>query len=261
MPDPARRRFPRRAPLWRQLLLSAALHLAVLGAALWLIAPPSLPVTAPDRGIPVAIVTLPPPTPDATAVPPAPPGTGAPLAGDPARDTTTAPAAGDEAHAPAPLPVPAETGEDSQDSAAKAPAVPQPPEPAPRIKADKLYSAGILADPRSREALKELSRLVPEDRIIQLCNVEAMEQVHVHRPELHPDLLIAYAMGDADLEGLTLRAEGGAIRSDRHWFRIGFSCEVSPDLTAVRAFDFALGDPIPESEWEAHFLTADDPVD
>ncbi|KGF66797.1 hypothetical protein LL06_26120, partial [Hoeflea sp. BAL378] len=124
------------------------------------------------------------------------------------------------------------------------------------MKADIFYASRILADPRSRQALLALRQLVPEERIIQLCNVEAMEQVHVFRPELAPDLVIAYAMADPVLAGLTLTAEGGALRSGRHWYRIGFACDVSADLETVTAFDFSLGARIPETDWAAHSLTA-----
>ena len=225
--------------IWRRLAVSAALHGAV-ALVLWLIPPPTRLEPLREPGIAVEIVALP----AAALSRPAPPAV-----------VTEAPSDA----APAALP-----------DVAPAPASPEPPVlsslptpsgPAPRVKADRLYSSRSLADARSRKALLALRQLVPEDRIIQLCNVEAMEQVHVWKPEFKPDLVIAYAMADPVLAGLTLNAEGGALRSGRDWYRIGFACAVSADLETVTAFDFSLGERIPETEWAAHFLTAGDPAD
>ncbi|MCF3643261.1 DUF930 domain-containing protein [Rhizobium sp. TRM95111] len=126
------------------------------------------------------------------------------------------------------------------------------------IRARQLFSSAILADPRSREALAGLGQLAPGLRIEQLCNLEAMEQVHRWKPAIEPDFLVAYAMADTELFGRTLSAPGGAFRSKRHWYGIGFDCTVSADLASVAAFAFRMGAEIPESEWESHMLTADD---
>ncbi|WP_234704331.1 DUF930 domain-containing protein [Rhizobium nepotum] len=50
------------------------------------------------------------------------------------------------------------------------------------VRAKELFSAKVLADPRSKEALVALKQLGRDDRVIQLCNVEAMEQVHIWKP-------------------------------------------------------------------------------
>ncbi|QCL98003.1 DUF930 domain-containing protein (plasmid) [Agrobacterium tumefaciens] len=121
-----------------------------------------------------------------------------------------------------------------------------------------MFSAKILADPRSKGALVALRQLATDDRIIQLCNVEVMEQVHRWNPDYQPDFVVAYAIADTKLSGLTLQADGGALRSKRHWYDVKFRCEVTPDLEKVVAFEFSLGAEIPESEWEAHSLPIGD---
>ncbi|OHV78034.1 DUF930 domain-containing protein [Ensifer sp. LCM 4579] len=126
------------------------------------------------------------------------------------------------------------------------------------IRAAQLLSTSVLANPRSRRALEGLRQLAASERIVQLCNLEAMEQVHRWRPEFQPDFLIAYAMGDPVLSGTLLRADGGALRSQGAWYNISYRCEVSADLAAVAAFEFAVGREIPTKAWEAHSLTADD---
>lgn len=130
------------------------------------------------------------------------------------------------------------------------------------VRAQELLSAKVLADPRSKEALVALKQLGTDDRIIQLCNVEAMEQVHVWKADFQPDFVVAYAMADTKLSGLTLQADGAALRSKRHWYDIKFKCEVTQDLESVVAFEFSLGTEIPKSEWETHSLpVADGPSD
>lgn len=131
----------------------------------------------------------------------------------------------------------------------------QPEVPA-TVQAKQLFSAAILADPRSRQALEGLSQLAYDERIVQLCNLEAMEQVHRWRSDFAPDFLVAYAMADTRLVGQRLRADGAAFRSNDRWYEIKFNCEAAPDIKSVVAFEFQVGDEIPESEWEAHFLSA-----
>lgn len=126
------------------------------------------------------------------------------------------------------------------------------------VRATQLFSSHILADPRSRRALEGLRQLATAERIVQLCNVEAMEQVHRWKAEFLPDFLVAYAMANTVLSGAVLRADGGALRSKGNWYNIRYRCEVSADLAAVAAFEFSLGAEIPRPEWEAHSLTPDD---
>lgn len=92
------------------------------------------------------------------------------------------------------------------------------------------------------------------DRITQLCNVEAMEQVHIWKSEFQPDFVVAYASADTKLSGLTLQADGAAVRSKQHWYDLKFRCVVTQDLESVTAFEFSLGAEIPKSEWARHLL-------
>ncbi|WP_234717059.1 DUF930 domain-containing protein [Ensifer adhaerens] len=125
--------------------------------------------------------------------------------------------------------------------------VPQPPG---IVHAEKLYSASILASPRSRQARKGLAQLAPEERVVQLCNLEAMEQVHRWKAYFDPDFLVAYALSGVKLSGETLKANGAAFRSKRQWWRIAYSCSVAPDRKAVVGFDFRVGDAIPREQWQ-----------
>ena len=126
------------------------------------------------------------------------------------------------------------------------------------IQATSLRSAKVLADPRSAKARKALQGLAPSERIVQLCNIEAMEQVHIWKPEFQPDFLVAYAMADTKLSGRKLTADGGAFRSKRRWYALGFTCEVTADQKEVVSFAFRVGDAIPKSQWQDHNLSVDD---
>lgn len=94
------------------------------------------------------------------------------------------------------------------------------------IAATTLYSVRILEDPRSRSARRAMRDLAADERIIQLCNIEAMEQVHRWKAGYKPDYMIAYATTDLKLSGHEVQADGGAFHSRRDWYGIRFRCDV-----------------------------------
>lgn len=118
------------------------------------------------------------------------------------------------------------------------------------IRAEKLYSQAMLASPRSRQAREGLAQLDPQERVVQLCNLEAMEQVHRWNADFDPDFLVAYALGGVKISGETLTAKGAAFRSKRQWWRIAYSCSVTADRNAVAGFAFEVGDAIPRPQWQ-----------
>ncbi|MEP3274981.1 MAG: DUF930 domain-containing protein, partial [Stappiaceae bacterium] len=64
------------------------------------------------------------------------------------------------------------------------------------IRASRIYSDDIWSNPKNREAKRVLGQLVLSERMEQLCNSEAMEQVHNWKETFAPDWLIAYALSD-----------------------------------------------------------------
>lgn len=153
-----------------------------------------------------------------------------------------------------------------------APAKPDEPAPSPQppiasppkaaVEADgmihppRMLSQRVLADPRSRETLAMLPRLAPDERVEQLCGLEAMGQIHDWQRAFEPDRVSAYALAGTKLSGRVLTAEGAAFRSKRRWYGLRFACTVSPDLNRVTAFAFHVGEPIPRDRWEALGLPA-----
>jgi hypothetical protein len=137
-----------------------------------------------------------------------------------------------------------------------APPTPPAAEPA-MIRPTEKLSAATLADPPSRTARALLAGIDDTERMIQLCGLEAMEQVHAWRESLHPTAVVAYAMAEAQVSGDLVDAGGAAFRSGASWYGLRFRCRLMADHTAVVAFEFEVGAAVPEEKWEAFNLPAD----
>lgn len=132
----------------------------------------------------------------------------------------------------------------------------KPAGPPDMVRPSQMLSEQALGHPRSRGLRRELGRLVEEDRIAQLCNLEAMEQIHAWRGDFQPDRLVDYARSDTRMDGRTLIAHGGAFRSARNWYEVSYQCELDPELSKVVGFAFHVGAAIPREEWAADNLPA-----
>lgn len=124
--------------------------------------------------------------------------------------------------------------------------------------ATDFYAGGILAEPGMAKMKRRLESFAPSERLVQLCNIEGLEQIRRGAPDYDPDTLVTYAMSDPLVAGLTLTAPGAAFRSRRKWYGVAVKCTVAADLESVTGFEFRLGQPIPQSAWEAHNLNAED---
>ncbi|OAP36900.1 peptidase [Sinorhizobium glycinis] len=119
------------------------------------------------------------------------------------------------------------------------------------VEAKQLYSRDALSDPRVKQAI---GRLPPKRRIVQLCTIEALEQVRRQRPDAFPDMLVPFGPVGGIVSASSLSANGGAYRSRGKWYGIDFKCEVNAETTSVASFSFAVGGAIPKSEWSARQL-------
>lgn len=145
------------------------------------------------------------------------------------------------------------------------PEVPVAPEPArPAVDADgmvhatTMHAAAILEAPDNRQLRRQMDGVADSERLVQLCGIEGIEQIRDADPAMHPDMIVAYAMADMQQSGLTITADGAAFRSDRKWYALRFTCTAAAGLGSVSDYAFAIGDPIPREEWEAHDLTEDE---
>ncbi|MCR6671123.1 DUF930 domain-containing protein [Devosia ginsengisoli] len=143
-----------------------------------------------------------------------------------------------------------------------APVEPAPPETAGdddgMVVATDFYASGILSDPANAEVRRNFPLLATSEQVIQLCNMEALEQLRSAEPAVMADALVGYAFDSMEVSGNALDAEGGAVRSGGKWFHFRYHCAVAPDIASVSAFEYAMGPAIPRGEWEEHFLNADD---
>lgn len=118
------------------------------------------------------------------------------------------------------------------------------------VAATQYYAAAVLEDPRNRGTRKKLAALGSDERLIQLCNIEAMEQLKRWKAGFIPDHVVAYATADPSMTATALKAPGAAVYSRGNWYRLSFNCTSTADLQSVASFDFKLGNPIPHDQWE-----------
>ncbi|NTJ65348.1 DUF930 domain-containing protein [Agrobacterium rhizogenes] len=67
------------------------------------------------------------------------------------------------------------------------------------IRATKLYAVTTLAARRATKVRAALRKLGTQEKVLQLCNMEAMEQIARWDPRYRPEYVIAYAMSDPAL--------------------------------------------------------------
>lgn len=213
----------------RGIAISLGLHLALLGSLLALRPMAGFPPMR-EQSIEVELVE---PGPSAAALPsPTPP---APPIAIPAAPPQALPSELPALSAPEPAP-------------------PPPADPDAMVTARTLLAESVLAHPRSRGTRQALRALDAAERIEQLCNLEAMGQIHAWKAEFEPDRVVAYAMGGTKLSRTVLEADGAAFRSRKHWYGLRFRCELTANGSKVSGFRFRVGEPIPRSQWAAHDL-------
>jgi hypothetical protein len=151
-------------------------------------------------------------------------------------------------------PVPALNGAPQPQDSASA------PETAPNgmMRATHMLSEQSLADPRSQEAVKMLPMLAADERMEQLCAIEAMAQIKAWKSTFQPDHVVAYAMAETKVLGNALLADGAAFHSDRHWYNVKYKCELTADHEKVVAFEFMVGAAVPRHDWERYNLPVED---
>jgi len=122
------------------------------------------------------------------------------------------------------------------------------------VHAGTMLSALALAEPGTAQAAKELAHFAPDERAVQLCNLEAMQQVHAWRADVQPERIIAYATADVATGGDEVRAPGAAFLAAGQWYSLDFVCQLSADHGSVTDFAFKVGDPIPHADWDKDHL-------
>jgi hypothetical protein len=136
------------------------------------------------------------------------------------------------------------------------PPVSQPPTAPAMVRPTEMLSAKTLADPRSRQARADLATFASDERMVQLCNLEAMDQIRQWRTDFQPERVVPYATAEEKITGTTIAANGAAFRSRRNWYGLKFRCQLAGDGESVVGFEFLVGDLVPRNKWDELGLPA-----
>ena len=96
--------------------------------------------------------------------------------------------------------------------------------------------------------LASLSRLDPETRLEQICDLEAMSRIG------KADRAKSDVVSHPIHSGNTLIASGGAFRQKGKWYQFSFVCKATPDHLKVTSFTYKVGELIPEEKWARYGL-------
>lgn len=104
-----------------------------------------------------------------------------------------------------------------------------------------------LANPSMRHMLGELP---PNRRIVQMCSIEALEQLRSTRSDTEqPVGIVPFSDKGGLIQGRVLNATGGAYNTGQAWYGVDFYCEVDLDDYVVTSFRMKVGASVPKSEW------------
>ncbi|MBP1872927.1 chemotaxis protein histidine kinase CheA [Ensifer adhaerens] len=119
------------------------------------------------------------------------------------------------------------------------------------VEAKELFSAKSIADPRVKQAMGQLP---VKKRILQLCSIEALEQIRNQRPRDFPDMLVPFGPSGGFIGKEQIDASGGAYRSKGTWYDVNFKCKVNLETVEVVSFSYAIGGVVPEASWKSRKL-------
>jgi Domain of Unknown Function (DUF930) len=91
-------------------------------------------------------------------------------------------------------------------------------------------------------------------RLEQRCDYEAMTRIAKDKRGYRPDRVVAGATAEAKVDGDSIAGDGAAFRSKGKWYRLSYVCRTSDDHMDVLDFNYKIGEPIPEAEWEKYGL-------
>ncbi len=119
------------------------------------------------------------------------------------------------------------------------------------MKAKRFYTRAMLNAPGSDDTRLVLAQTTGDDRMIQVCNAEVMEQIANWQSSYRPDFVVPYATQDILISADTVQVEGGLFRSYGSWYQVRYNCTFQTNSNNVIAFEFLVGDKIPQSRVDA----------
>ncbi|MBB3315947.1 hypothetical protein FHT77_001812 [Rhizobium sp. BK181] len=122
----------------------------------------------------------------------------------------------------------------------------QADKPVELTEAKTLFSQSMTNDPVARTAMGDMPRGA---RVAELCSTELRQQLIHGSPAYRPEILPSYSLK----KGTILQASN-AFRASGRWYDVSFRCEVDDGATKVKSFSFAVGNPVPKSQWKSRGL-------
>nr|WP_321454907.1 DUF930 domain-containing protein [uncultured Cohaesibacter sp.] len=115
-----------------------------------------------------------------------------------------------------------------------------------------LFLAVACAYPQGAFAMSNKMRawlkdMAPQERMLQVCNMEAMGK-------LDADRLVDYTFASPQIKDTLVTAKGAAYRRNGHWYKVSYSCNTSKDQMSVDKLSFKKGDEIPKADWTQYNL-------
>lgn len=101
---------------------------------------------------------------------------------------------------------------------------------------------------------RTLKMLTPTDRMAQLCDYTAMNQIRKDNRQYRPDRAVANAQVDVKISGDTIEAKGGAFRSRGKWYAMSYTCKTNAEHLSVLSFTYKVGGEIPQEKWATYGL-------
>jgi Domain of Unknown Function (DUF930) len=127
-------------------------------------------------------------------------------------------------------------------------------EPGGRVRAWLAAGAAVcafLSSPALSGTIKEqMAKLDPEERAHQACAIKGLEVIRKDKKLPGADRLKAGIFGRAAYVGNEITAKGGAVKAKNRWYKLAFSCTVTPDQMKATAFTYEIGAEIPQNKWE-----------
>ena len=111
----------------------------------------------------------------------------------------------------------------------------------------------VIASPCLADFQSSLSRLDPQTRLEQVCDLEVMARIR-RTGRYTPDRAKSFVISEPQMLGHTLVAKGAAFRSGGKWYELFFICKASSDHLKVLSIDYRIGELIPESKWGGYGL-------
>ncbi|WP_150526486.1 DUF930 domain-containing protein [Roseibium sediminis] len=216
-------------------LLSVVMHLLLVTVFVWTVrTTPARPVSPPETAVEVTLVSI-------------------PSRYEPEKAPTSEP---ETEAVPSPsLPIPSQLPEDSPADPVEEIAVLTATRlPSGLARVRQIYANRILASDDGRAARAGLMTAYGEERWIQLCNLEALEQIANADPLMTPHQIIAHTRSPIVVKTNHISAYGAAVYSKDSWFDLQFECWFSEEDLELSDFAFRLGGKIPRRHWDSLWL-------